>query len=312
MSLVIPVYNEQDNLQYLYERIVKTLDPRKSIFEIIFVNDGSTDGSLDILKDLHGKDARVKIVDLSRNFGHEIATSAGLRYAKGDVVVVMESDLQRPPEFIPVLLSKYEEGFDVVCALRKQRRAESFYKVVVSKLFYRLINRIIEIRLPQDSTEFILLNRKAVDAILRFDENIRFFRGIVSWIGFKSAVVYYEEDSRYKGRSKYDLSGLLKLAVDIITGYSIKPLAFVTYTGFTVFLASFVMILYYFIKTIVSGISFPGYASLMITILMIGGVQLLSIGIIGQYIGRIYTETQRRPLYLVNDLIGINDKDNAR
>jgi hypothetical protein len=196
--------------------------------------------------------------------------------------------------------------------LRKQRRAESFYKVVVSKLFYRLINRIIEIRLPQDSTEFILLNRKAVDAILRFDENIRFFRGIVSWIGFKSAVVYYEEDLRYKGQSKYDLSGLLKLAVDIVTGYSIKPLAFVTYTGFTVFLASFAMILYYFIKTVVSGISFPGYASLMITILMMGGVQLLSIGIIGQYIGRIYTETQRRPLYLVNDLIGINDKDSVR
>jgi glycosyltransferase involved in cell wall biosynthesis len=279
---------------------------------MIFVNDGSIDGSLDILKNLHGKDARVKIVDLSRNFGHEIATSAGLRYAKGDIVVVMESDLQRPPEFIPVLLSKYAEGFDVVCALRKQRRAESFYKVVVSKLFYRLINRIIEIRLPQDSTEFILLNRKAVDAILRFDENIRFFRGIVSWIGFKSAVVYYEEDLRYKGQSKYDLSGLLKLAVDIVTGYSIKPLAFVTYTGFTVFLASFAMILYYFIKTVVSGISFPGYASLMITILMMGGVQLLSIGIIGQYIGRIYTETQRRPLYLVNDLIGINDKDSVR
>lgn len=307
LTILIPVFNEEENLLPLYKRIVAILSVRKESFEMVFINDGSMDKSLNILKELRERDNRIKIVNLSRNFGHEIATSAGLRYAKGDAVIVMESDLQRPPEFIPDLIAKYGEGYDIVCALRRERRAESLYKNIMSKLFYKVINKIIEIKLPPGSTEFMILNRKAVNAILQFKENVRFFRGMVSWIGFKSAVIYYEEDQRYGGRSKYNLSKLIRLALDIITGYSIKPLILVTYLGFTVFSVSFLLMIYYLAKTLIYGIFFPGYASLILTILFIGGVQLLSVGIIGQYIGRIYTETQRRPLYLVDELIGIDE-----
>ncbi len=221
----------------------------------------------------------------------------------------MDADLQHPSEALPQLVEKYREGYDVVYALRKARRAESRYKVIMSKLFYRVINKIIEVKLPRDVTDFMLLSRRAVEAVLQFKENARFFRGMVSWIGFKSASIYYEEDRRHSGRSKYDLSKLIRLAVDIITGYSIRPLTLVTYLGFTVFSISFALIVYYLAKTLIYGVSFPGYASLMLSILFMGGVQLLSIGIIGQYIGRIYTETQRRPLYLVNELIGIEGSD---
>ena len=170
-----------------------------------------------------------------------------------------------------------------------------------------MINRIIEIKMPLDLTDFMLLSRRAVKAVLQFNENVRFFRGMVSWVGYKSASIYYEEDRRYSGTSKYDLSKLIRLALDIITGYSIKPLTLVTYLGFTVFSVSLLLIVYYIAKTIICGISFPGYASLMLSILFMGGVQLLSIGIIGQYIGRIYTETQKRPLYLVDELIGMEE-----
>ncbi len=307
ISVVIPVHNEEKNLRPLHDRITANLAKGKASYEVIFVDDGSTDSSLTILKELCRNDKRVKAVGLSRNFGHEIATTAGLRYSKGDAVIVMDADLQHPPEALPSLIKKYEEGYDIVYALRKSRRAESKYKVVMSKLFYRMINRIIEIKMPLDLTDFMLLSRRAVKAVLQFNENVRFFRGMVSWVGYKSASIYYEEDRRYSGTSKYDLSKLIRLALDIITGYSIKPLTLVTYLGFTVFSVSLLLIVYYIAKTIICGISFPGYASLMLSILFMGGVQLLSIGIIGQYIGRIYTETQKRPLYLVDELIGMEE-----
>ncbi|MFA5335909.1 MAG: glycosyltransferase family 2 protein [Candidatus Omnitrophota bacterium] len=307
ISVVIPVHNEEKNLRPLYERLTASLAGGKKACEFIFVEDGSTDGSLKVLKEICRDDKRVKIVGLSRNFGHEIATTAGLRYSKGDAVIVMDADLQHPPEAIPGLIEKHEEGYDIVYALRRSRKAESKYKEVMSKLFYRVINRVIEIKLPHDLTDFMLLSRRAVKAVLQFSENVRFFRGMVSWVGYKSASIYYEEDKRYSGSSKYDLSKLIRLALDIITGYSIKPLTLVTYLGFTVFLVSLLLIIYYLAKTIIFGISFPGFASLMLTVLFIGGVQLLSVGIIGQYIGRIYTETQKRPLYLIDELTGIEE-----
>lgn len=308
-SVVIPVHNEEKNLRPLYEKIAASLARAGVTYEVIFVDDGSIDASLKILREICQDDKRVKIVVLSRNFGHEIATTAGLRYSTGEAVIVMDADLQHPSEALPQLVEKYREGYDVVYALRKSRRAESKYKVIMSKLFYRVINKIVEIKLPRDVTDFMLLSRRAVEAVLRFKENARFFRGMVSWIGFKSASIYYEEDQRYSGRSKYGLSKLIRLAVDIITGYSIRPLTLVTYLGFTVFSISILLIVYYLAKTLIYGVSFPGYASLMLSILFMGGVQLLSIGIIGQYIGRIYMETQRRPLYLVNELIGIEGTD---
>jgi len=309
LSIVIPVHNEEKNLRPLHESITASLAMAGAIYEVVFVDDGSVDASLKILKAIGQDDKRVKIVVLSRNFGHEIATTAGLRYSTGGAVIVMDADLQHPSGALPQLIEKYKEGYDIVYALRKSRRAESKYKVIMSKLFYRVINKIIEIKLPHDFTDFMLLSRRAVEAVLQFNENVRFFRGMVSWIGFKSASIYYEEDQRYSGRSKYDLSKLVRLAVDIITGYSIRPLTLVSYLGFAVFSTSFLLIIYYLAKTIIYGISFPGYASLMLSILFMGGVQLLSIGIIGQYIGRIYTETQRRPLYLINELIGIEGSD---
>lgn len=309
LSIVIPLHNEEKNLRPLCERMAASLARAGVTYELIFVDDGSVDASLKVLRGISQDDKRVKIAVLSRNFGHEIATTAGLRYSTGAAVIVMDADLQHPPEALPQLIEKYREGYDVVYALRKARRAESRYKVIISKLFYRVINKIIEVKLPRDVTDFMLLSRRAIEAVLQFKENARFFRGMVSWTGFKSASIYYEEDQRYSGRSKYGLSKLIRLAVDIITGYSIRPLTLVTYLGFTVFSISCSLIVYYLAKTLIYGVSFPGYASLMLSILFMGGIQLLSIGIIGQYIGRIYTETQRRPLYLVNELIGIEGTD---
>lgn len=306
LSIVIPLHNEEKNIRPLYERITASLGKVTADYEIVFVNDASTDASLNVLKTLRRDDKRVKIVGLSRNFGHEIATTAGLKYSSGKAVIVMDADLQHPPEALPQLIEKHKEGYDIVYALRRSRRAESRYKVIMSKLFYRIINRIIEIELPFDLADFMLLSRRAVNAVLQFNENVRFFRGIVSWIGFKSSSIYYEEEERLSGDSKYNLSKLTRLAIDVITGYSIKPLTLVTYLGFTIFSVSFTLIVYYLAKTIIYGVSLPGYASLILSVLFIGGIQLLSIGIIGQYIGRIYTETQRRPLYLVDEVIGID------
>lgn len=307
LSIVVPTYNEEANIAKLHERIKGVLEGKVK-YEIVFVDDGSTDGSYGILKELNREHPNVKTVRLSRNFGHEIATSAGLKFASGEAVIVMDSDLQHPPEIITDLLGKWKEGYDVVFAVRRKRKAESAYKKLCSKTFYKVLGRLTEIRLPDDVTDFMLLNRKAVDSFLKLEEKSRFFRAMVSWMGFKTASVPFEEKQRHRGSSKYGFRKLASLSVDVITGYSIKPLTFVTYLGFIISAASFALLLFYLIKTIFYGATMPGYASLMISILFIGGIQLLSIGIIGQYIGRIYKETQKRPLYLVDSLIGIDER----
>ncbi len=311
ISVVIPVFNEDKNISELYNRIRKVFAAGRD-YEIIFVDDGSTDGSFRLLGELGKSDANVKAVKLTRNFGHETATSAGINYATGDAVIVMDADLQHPPEVITGLLGKWEEGYDVVFALRGKRKAGSVCKNLCSKVFYRLLDRFTDVRLPEDITDFMLLDRKAADAFLKLEEKSRFFRAMVSWMGFKSSYVRYEEVPRLRGDSKYGIRKLAGLSVDVITGYSIKPLSFVTYTGFAISGASFAMLLFYLLKTVFCGATMPGYASLIMSILFIGGIQLLSIGIIGQYIGRIYKETQNRPLYIVDELIGIDEKKDRR
>lgn len=307
LSIVVPTYNEEANIAKLNERIEGVLKGKVK-YEIVFVDDGSTDGSYGILKELNREHPNVRTVRLSRNFGHEIATSAGLRFASGEAVIVMDSDLQHPPEIITDLLGKWKEGYDVVFAVRRKRKAESAYKKLCSRTFYKVLGKLTEIRLLDDVTDFMLLNRKAVDSFLKLEEKSRFFRAMVSWMGFRTASVPFEEKQRHGGNSKYGFRKLASLSVDVITGYSIKPLTFVTYLGFIISAASFTLLLFYLMKTIFYGARMPGYASLMISILFIGGIQLLSIGIIGQYIGRIYKETQKRPLYLIDSLIGIDER----
>jgi glycosyltransferase involved in cell wall biosynthesis len=221
----------------------------------------------------------------------------------------MDSDLQHPPETINQLLEKMKEGYDIVFAVRRNREAGSALKKFCSKAFYGVLGRLSEVKLPDDVTDFMILNRKAVDAFLKLKEKSRFFRAMVSWMGFRTAFVPFEEGKRRSGSSKYGLRKLAGLSVDVVTGYSIKPLAFVAWAGSIISAASFALLIFYLVKTIFYGASMPGYASMMITILFIGGIQLLSIGIIGQYIGRIYKETQKRPLYLVGSLIGLEEKE---
>ncbi|HOX09517.1 MAG TPA: glycosyltransferase family 2 protein [Candidatus Omnitrophota bacterium] len=308
LSIVVPTYNEEASIAKLHARIKEALRGRVK-YEIVFVDDGSTDGTYGILEGLNRADPDVKAVKLSRNFGHEIATSAGLRYASGEAVVVMDSDLQHPPETINELLDKLKEGYDIVFAVRRNREAGSAIKKFCSKAFYGVLGKLSEVKLPDDVTDFMILNRKAADAFLKLKEKSRFFRAMVSWMGFRTAFVPFEEGRRSGGSSKYGLRKLAGLSADVVTGYSIKPLAFVAWAGFIISSASFALLLFYLAKTIFCGASMPGYASMMITILFIGGIQLLSIGIIGQYIGRIYKETQERPLYLVGGLIGLEEKE---
>ncbi len=308
LSIVIPTYNEEASIVKLHARIKEALRGKVK-YEVIFVDDGSTDGTCGILGRLNREDPDVKAVRLSRNFGHEIATSAGLKYASGEAVVVMDSDLQHPPETINELLEKMKEDYDIVFAVRRNREAGSALKKFCSKAFYGILGRLSEVKLPDDVTDFMILNRKAVDAFLKLKEKSRFFRAMVSWMGFRTAFVPFEEGKRRSGSSKYGLRKLAGLSVDVVTGYSIKPLAFVAWTGFIISASSFALLIFYLVKTVFYGASMPGYASMMITILFIGGIQLLSIGIIGQYIGRIYKETQKRPLYLVGSLIGLEEKE---
>ena len=305
VSLLIPFYNEQEVLPMLYDR-VKTLIDSNSMYnwEILLVNDGSTDNSLCAVKQMHMRDSRFRYIDLSRNFGKEVAMLAGLDYVTGDCVVIMDADLQHPPELIPDMLKLWEEGYDDIYGKRNNRGKEPWLRKKVSLLYYRLLQKTTKVHVLQNVGDFRLLDRICVDALISMRETQRYTKGMFQWIGFKKKEILFDQDARIAGDSKWNYFKLIGLAVEGITSYTTSPLKIATVMGLIVSLCAFGYMLYIFLKALFIGDPVAGYPTIMIVMLFLGGVQLLSLGIIGEYIGRIFNETKNRPVYFIREIDG--------
>lgn len=301
LSIVIPIYNEEKNISVIYNRCVAVVETICQSFEIIFVNDGSKDASFPIILQLSTQDARVKYIQLSRNFGHQIAVTAGLEACRGNYVVIIDADLQDPPELIKELYEKAKQGFEVVYAKRNLRKGESVFKTFTAKMFYRLLKRITSIKIPLDTGDFRIISRKVVEVLKQMPEQQKFLRGQIAWLGFKQTAVSYNRDERADGRSGYTIRKMIQLAMDGITSFSNLPLRIATIAGFLVSGITFCVALYALYSRFISKDYVPGWTSIIISVLFIGGVQLISIGIIGEYISRISSNIRNRPLYVVNE-----------
>lgn len=301
ITVIIPFLNEEPVLEKMYERLKQLADDCSEYrFEFLFVNDGSNDQSLAIVLELRKFDSRVSIVDLSRNYGKEIAMLAGFDHAKGDAVVVIDSDLQQPPELIKEMIDWWEKGYDDVYAIRKERKGENFLKKWASAYYYKLLQKASRTNVYPNAGDFRLLDRKAVDALKKIREHERYTKGLYSWIGFKKKEVYYDADERAGGTTKWVFSSLFNLAMNGLTSNTTLPLKITTIIGAFVSLAAFLYMMIVLVQTLLLGADVSGYPSLMIGILFLGGLQLISLGIIGEYLGRVFNETKRRPLYFID------------
>lgn len=304
LSVVVPAYNEQEVLAPFHERLTQVLDGLDLEAEVVYVNDGSSDATLDLMLGLRAADPRVAVVDLSRNFGKEIALTAGLDHAGGDATVIIDADLQDPPELIPELIRGWREGYDVVYAQRLSRQGESFGKRATARLFYRVMQRLGgQVTIPEDAGDYRLLSRRALDALGRLREQHRFMKGLFAWVGFRQKAVPYHRDPRYAGKSKWNYWQLWNFSLEGITSFTIAPLKVATYIGSLTALLAFAYGIYIIIDTLIYGNPVAGYPSLMVVVLFLGGLQLMTIGIVGEYLGRIFNEAKRRPLYIVQDYL---------
>ncbi len=304
LSVVIPVYNEEEGLQALHQRLSAALDTLGCTTEVVYIDDGSRDNSAAMLRELAAADPRVLVLGLSRNFGKEIAVSAGIDYAHGDAVVVLDADLQDPPELIGKMLEQWRAGADCVLMKRASREGETWLKKTTSSVFYRLLRKIGDVDIPPDVGDFRLMSRRVVDALRRCQERTRYMKGLFAWVGFPTVTLTYERDARHAGTSKWNYWRLWNLALEGITSFSTAPLKIASYIGLFVALGAFGYSAYVFVKAALWGDSVPGYPSLMMVVLFLGGTQLLALGIIGEYLARIFIEVKQRPLYLVADVIG--------
>lgn len=303
-SIVVPIWNEEEVIPELYRRIVGIMDATNATWELICIDDGSRDRSFELLLDLHAKDPRVKVLHFSRNFGHQIAITAGTDFADGDAVIVMDADLQDPPEVLTRMIEKWREGYEVVYAVRSSRQGETYFKLWTASLFYRLLQRITDIHIPLDAGDFRLMDRRVVLTMRRLREQHRFMRGLSSWVGFRQIPIEYERAERYAGETKYPLRKMVRLATSAITGFSHVPLQLATYLGFILATISLIGILITIILRLSGNNFFLGQATTLVSVLFLGGVQLIVLGIIGEYLGRIYDEVKQRPLYIVSQAYG--------
>lgn len=300
-SIIAPIYNEIDNLPELYRRVKEVMDSSGEPWEFILVDDGSTDGSTERIRELAQKDSVVRPVIFARNFGHQVAITAGWDYARGDAVVIIDADLQDPPEVILELAKKWKEGYEVVYAVRGEREGESWFKKFTAAMFYRLIYSITDVKIPVDTGDFRLMDRKVVDVLKLMQERHRFPRGMSAWVGFRQIGVTYKRSARVAGVTKYPFRKMVKLALNAITGFSYFPLQVATYFGFVSAGVAILAIPVVVYMRIMGSGAFFGQATTLIAVLFLGGVQLISLGILGEYIGRLYDEAKGRPLYIVRD-----------
>ena len=311
ISVVAPAYNEQEVLGEFHRRVTEVLTKLGCAYEIVLVNDGSRDATLALMHALRERDPHITVVDLSRNFSKEIALSAGLDHTKGDVVVILDSDLQDPPELIPEMLASWRLGYDVVYGVRTQRDGETWFKKLTAKYFYRLIKKISRVNIPTDTGDFRLMTRRAVDAVCQLREEHRFMKGLFAWIGFPSTPIFYRRDPRAAGTTTWNYWNLWNFALEGITSFTVAPLKVATYLGLSVAIVALLYAAVVIWKALMFADPVRGYPSLMAAMLFLGGVQLISIGLLGEYVGRIFNEVKQRPLYLVNRLLG-SDLQDAR
>lgn len=306
VSIVAPVYNEEVVLPELYRRVREVMDTLGESWELVLVNDGSRDRSAEVIAQLHAQDGRVKGLSFSRNFGFQLAATAGLDHAQGDAVILTDADLQDPPELYPAMIAKWREGYDVVYGVRESREGETWFKLLTAKLFYRLIHRITSINIPLDTGDFRLMDRRVVEAIKRMPERNRFLRGMVPWVGYRQTGVYYQRAARYAGEAKFtSIRKMLPFAIDAITSFSYFPLQLAMYLGFIIAgISALAIVLVVFLRLFTTQAALTGQATTLVAVLFLGGVQLISLGIIGEYLGRIYDEVKGRPLYLVDQKWG--------
>ncbi len=307
LSLLVPMYNESEVIPIFFERILEVLSGLEINWEIVCVNDGSSDDTEDLVRGYAEKDSRIKLVSFSRNFGKEPAMTAALDYASGDAVVPIDADLQDPPEVIGEMLAKWHEGYDVVFAKRASRDSDTVVKRNTAHWFYTLFNRLSDIPIPENVGDFRLMDKRVAEVIRQMPEKDRFMKGLFSWPGFKTATVEFERQNRESGDSKFNYWKLWNFALSGITSFSTAPIRFGTYLGLVIAALSFVYGIYIITKTIFMGVDTPGYASLVVIVLFLGGVQLVSIGLLGEYIGRIYKEVKNRPLYVVDKTLGLKE-----
>ena len=303
ISVVVPCFNEEEGIGECHRRLTQVLRRLGTSYEIVYVNDGSRDRTFALLQDIYTADPHVTVVELSRNFGHQAAVSAGLEIAAGDAVVIIDADLQDPPEVIERMMDFWRQGYEVVYGVRNSRVGESEFKLWTAKAFYRFINALSDVEMPLDTGDFRLLDRKAVDAMLRLPERHRLLRGMCSWIGFRQYGLKYDRAARFAGTTKYPLRKMLNLAMDGITSFSTVPLRVLSWVGFASAALALVGIFYSLFVRIFTHSWVSGWATLFITMLMIGGLQMISIGVVGEYVGRIYTEAKQRPLYIARSVL---------
>ena len=307
-SVVVPMYNEEEVLHETYRRLTEVMKNSGVSYEIVFVNDGSRDKTYSMLNEICDKDKRVKLLDFSRNFGHQIAITAGMDHSIGQCVVVIDGDLQDPPELIPEMIKKWKEGYDVVYGKRISRKGESFFKKLTATVFYRFLKSMTDVNIPVDTGDFRLIDRRVCEALKHVNEKNRYVRGLVSWLGFKQTAVEFEREERFAGETKYPLKKMFKLAFDGITSFSYKPLKLATYLGTFISLASFLYLFFIIIQRIFFPETLqPGWASILAVSLFFNGITLLMLGIIGEYVGRIYDEAKGRPLYLIRKTRNLTD-----
>ena len=309
-SVVVPLYNEEEVINESYKRLKAVMDGLNEPYELVFVNDGSRDKTALLAKEICANDSNVKLINFARNFGHQTAITAGMDFATGDAVVVIDADLQDPPEVIPEMIKKWREGYDVVYGQRVKRKGETWFKKLTAKIFYRTLRRLTEVDIPVDTGDFRLIDRKVCNALKKVGERNRYIRGIISWLGFKSAPVEFVREKRFAGETKYPLKKMIKFASDAIMSFSYKPLKIATFFGLFVSVASFIYLIVTIILKLCGAIStVDGWTSIIVITLFLNGIILLVLGIIGEYIGRIYDEAKGRPLYVVGDVVNIDEED---
>ena len=309
ISVVAPLYNEQENIDALFRRLLAVLEALNTSYEVICVNDGSRDNTLKNLVEYHQRYPQIKVVNLSRNFGKDIAMSAGIDYSQGMAVIPIDADLQDPPELIAEMIEKWQQGYDVVYASRRVRIGESWFKRFSAEGFYQVINKLSRVSIPPNTGDFRLIDRRVVESIKKMPERQRFMKGIFAWVGYKQTSILFDREPRYQGQTKWNYWKLWNFAIDGITSFSFLPLKVWTYVGLIIALVSLVYASFLILRTIIFGIDVPGYASLMVAVLFLGGIQLLTLGIIGEYIGRVYEEVKGRPIYLVRDCYGWENRE---